>query len=382
MRCSKCDENIINDSTVCPFCGNAVTLDKEYDNKLSRKKKVKVNVKKIENITTVKGFLIIGCILCVIGAFVPIDVYYLNYSTIFTHIYDPRMPIYMAGIITKEMINELKDIVYIAFPIAGFLFCIFDKYIFSAMSGIAQGIIFIKYILKLNPNDTTLWDYFDKTFGFYIMLLGIILMIVSGIIGACYIMKERYRIRREYPYDSLIWKKICNFIKRQWLICIALLFVFIICISTILRIPTLVPFLLPARVAYDYKIKPGTEEWSRLNTEEAFEVCVVPDDILARLTTKALVKTIADYPFLVDGITIYHDIRNGIRQLSVGWGFYGVEELKTRSDAIECLHSYLDEHKSEYEAVLFDKSESQTNEYVKIYEVMGKLLEFFEKEFR
>ena len=42
---------------------------------------------------------------------------------------------------------------------------------------------------------------------------------------------------------------------------------------------------------YDFPVKPGTEQWTKLSSsKEMDEVCIIPDKVLSNLSTKALLS--------------------------------------------------------------------------------------------
>ena len=48
---------------------------------------------------------------------------------------------------------------------------------------------------------------------------------------------------------------------------------------------------------YEFPVVPGTDDWAELDSlEEKLEVSQIPDDLLEKLTTQALVQTVIDYP--------------------------------------------------------------------------------------
>jgi len=86
---------------------------------------------------------------------------------------------------------------------------------------------------------------------------------------------------------------------------------------------------------YDFPIKPGTPEWFELTWPERFEALQVPDDILKRLSTRALMETCLNYPRFIEFNS------NSINPLvSINWimnEFNGFGELFLRQDAFTCL---------------------------------------------
>lgn len=57
----------------------------------------------------------------------------------------------------------------------------------------------------------------------------------------------------------------------------------------------------PIDEAYDYPVKPGSEEWKAFESRpEMVAACQVPEDLLPQMTTRALVETVLNYPFLFE----------------------------------------------------------------------------------
>ena len=83
---------------------------------------------------------------------------------------------------------------------------------------------------------------------------------------------------------------------------------------------------------YDFPIKPGTPEWGNFASyEDRRQALQVPDDILKRLSTRALVETCLDYPFFVIEYFALSSRRNGISYVINS--FNGYVELLQRQDA-------------------------------------------------
>lgn len=97
-------------------------------------------------------------------------------------------------------------------------------------------------------------------------------------------------------------------------------------------------------VPYEYPIKPGTTEWEGfLSREEMIEACQIPEEILSRMTTDALVKTILNYPMIFEMLifeTIDSDIDVGFWHIANS--FNGLQELMGREDALIVLEEYGD----------------------------------------
>jgi len=84
-------------------------------------------------------------------------------------------------------------------------------------------------------------------------------------------------------------------------------------------------------VIYDYPVKPGTQEWRVLKShDEMLKVCQIPDALLHKMSTKALVETVLNYPLYGD-IFAYLNFQAGFN--SVASNFNGISELLNRKDA-------------------------------------------------
>lgn len=81
-------------------------------------------------------------------------------------------------------------------------------------------------------------------------------------------------------------------------------------------------------VAYDYPVKVGTNEWYKLETiHDKIAACQIPEDILQRLSTEALIETIRNYPLSVN-IYAYDTIDMGYEKVKSQ--FNAIEELENR----------------------------------------------------
>jgi hypothetical protein len=90
---------------------------------------------------------------------------------------------------------------------------------------------------------------------------------------------------------------------------------------------------------YIYPVQPDTPEWSKLTSlDEKIAACQVPEDILKRLTTKALVDTVLSYPLMGNNV-FYYDPQSGLEENFAHANC--VQELCTRQDAAtELLTKY------------------------------------------
>jgi hypothetical protein len=90
---------------------------------------------------------------------------------------------------------------------------------------------------------------------------------------------------------------------------------------------------LPAQqidTPYDYPVKPGMEEWKRFTSrDQKQEACQIPQEILARLSTAALLETCLNYPLYAD-IIAYDHVQEGFDFVKAG--FNGLQVLFKRED--------------------------------------------------
>jgi hypothetical protein len=91
--------------------------------------------------------------------------------------------------------------------------------------------------------------------------------------------------------------------------------------------------------AYDYPIKGGTDEWKALGShEEMLKACQIPEKLLHRMSTTALVETVLNYPLSGDW-WCYDSFEIGIKR--VREQFNGLSELLSRNDAgVALIASY------------------------------------------
>src|SRR5512136_1234487 len=96
---------------------------------------------------------------------------------------------------------------------------------------------------------------------------------------------------------------------------------------------------MSASDAYDYPIKPGTDEWKAFGSHaEMLKACQIPEELLHRMSTAALVETVLNYPLLGDWWA-YDTPEIGIK--AVREQFNGLSELLSRKDAgVALIASY------------------------------------------
>ena len=111
--------------------------------------------------------------------------------------------------------------------------------------------------------------------------------------------------------------------KKNSLLIILLLFLFTTANSQVIDEP------------YDFPIKPGMPEWAELTQSGRWKALQVPDDILKRLSTKALVETCLNYPLFSDFWLSNSNPKDGISEVMNSFNGFG--ELFLRQDAFTYL---------------------------------------------
>ncbi|OJV80512.1 MAG: hypothetical protein BGO34_15535 [Bacteroidia bacterium 44-10] len=94
------------------------------------------------------------------------------------------------------------------------------------------------------------------------------------------------------------------------------------------------------KLAWDYPVKPGTEEWNKIqSSQEMLNACQIPERVLTSLSTKDLAELCLSYPLLGDMLFSNTSIQDGFNFISST--FNGFQELFKRKDAgIELLKQY------------------------------------------
>jgi hypothetical protein len=90
---------------------------------------------------------------------------------------------------------------------------------------------------------------------------------------------------------------------------------------------------------YNYPLRPGMPQWRNLRSQaQKLAALQVPDSVLGRMSTEALINTCLDYPFLFL-YTAYSDSLGGMAHVIAG--FNGLQELIRRKDAgLQLLKTY------------------------------------------
>ena len=102
-----------------------------------------------------------------------------------------------------------------------------------------------------------------------------------------------------------------------------------IIILLLLAIPII--SLAQEKVSWDFPVKPGSEEWKKLETyQDKLNVYNIPNDILENISTEELVKSCLKYPEL-RLIFTRNSLQKGYNYIRTK--FNGFRELESRSDA-------------------------------------------------
>jgi hypothetical protein len=84
------------------------------------------------------------------------------------------------------------------------------------------------------------------------------------------------------------------------------------------------------KVIWDYPVKPGTEEWKKIeNNEGMVKACQIPEKILVSLPTEELTDICLQYPLLYD-VFAFDNLNNGLDKLFSD--FNGIRELYKRKN--------------------------------------------------
>ena len=110
---------------------------------------------------------------------------------------------------------------------------------------------------------------------------------------------------------------------------------------------------------YEYPVSPGDPEWYNFtNNDDMVAACQIPDTILCKMTTEALLESVLNYPMQID-IFMHGSLNKGL--LAVSEYFNGLAELLNRRDLQNVLETklsteQLDEHNStDYESYKREK---------------------------
>ena len=76
---------------------------------------------------------------------------------------------------------------------------------------------------------------------------------------------------------------------------------------------------------YKYPVKPGTEEWKKMNAQQIVAACQIPENLLVVISTDGLIESTLNNPLFGEiylssvsvqhGFNSFHEIFNGIREL-------------------------------------------------------------------
>lgn len=105
----------------------------------------------------------------------------------------------------------------------------------------------------------------------------------------------------------------------------------------------------PIDEPYEYPVVPGTDEWKALdNNIDKLRVCMIPEDILSRMTTEALLESLLSYPMMVN-MFVWEVPQKGYEYILRN--FNGMQELVEREDFGDVLDAYSRESISVYSSM-------------------------------
>jgi hypothetical protein len=104
----------------------------------------------------------------------------------------------------------------------------------------------------------------------------------------------------------------------------------------------LAPFLAlgqESKVAWDYPVKPGMEEWKKFKSvDDMYQACQIPDDVLRKLNTEELVHICVNFP-ATPQFLLYNTPQDCF--MAFYSNFNGISELFNRKDmGYYLLHRY------------------------------------------
>lgn len=90
--------------------------------------------------------------------------------------------------------------------------------------------------------------------------------------------------------------------------------------------------------AYEFPIKPGTQDWINLGSREArANACMIPEDILQKISTGGLFESLLSYPFILDYIA-WEEWQVGFEALKTE--NKGFAELFNRRDLYRVIYDW------------------------------------------
>ena len=85
------------------------------------------------------------------------------------------------------------------------------------------------------------------------------------------------------------------------------------------------------KIAWDYPIKPGTEQWRQFKSmEEMYQACQIPDNLLKKLDTESLTDICLNYP-APPTFLVFDTPQQAF--MAYYFNFNGIQELYKRKDA-------------------------------------------------
>ena len=157
---------------------------------------------------------------------------------------------------------------------------------------------------------------------------------------------------------------------------VILLFVFLVATCVV---NAQLPWELPAKSGiWDYPIKPGTEEWRQLKTnEEMVRTCQIPEEVLSSISTEDLTILCLRYPRLWH-FTAFENTNTGLDQLFSE--FNGIRELYQRKDVSRSMTKRYTEKIQSLSFLEDNNDDAEKGSFIISVSVMEALLSRIERQ--
>jgi hypothetical protein len=90
--------------------------------------------------------------------------------------------------------------------------------------------------------------------------------------------------------------------------------------------------------SYDYPVYPGMKEWANFSTgEEMMEACQVPEPVLNKMSTQAVIQALLEHPLIFGAVGVFHRYQYQMDFGSAIKNNNAFKALSMRPDAGSCL---------------------------------------------
>lgn len=133
------------------------------------------------------------------------------------------------------------------------------------------------------------------------------------------------------------------------------------CISTVYALNETQATEVIIDIPYEFPITPDDEQWEEFDTkQDRLDICQIPDEILHSLSTKALLETVLQYPYLTDYYA-FNDYKDAAETFMND--FNGFKELYAREDLTEVLLDAYQKVSVADDAEFMDSEEDSINDF-------------------